>query len=235
MTPRCCGSQLDRRSPALRASRPSKWRWCCRRRALLVLAGAGSGKTRASPIASLFLGAWGCAGAPAAGDLHESNGAQPASSLAQLGWSRSRVDRDALWLGTFHHLALRVLRQHGHRIGLSDRFVVLDRGESADLIAACMDEVAVSRERPWPRPAQLQSLLALDEQRDHARADARPAGPELMDSVSPLSQVYERYTARKLRMACATSTICCSAGAFCFRDQRVVRDEQRGRPAPLRR
>ncbi|HNN97385.1 MAG TPA: ATP-dependent helicase [Pseudomonadota bacterium] len=198
---------------------------------LLVLAGAGSGKTRALTHRVAYFLANGVAPERLLLVTFTNQAARSLlHRLAQLGWSRSRVDRDALWLGTFHHLALRVLRQHGHRIGLSDRFVVLDRGESADLIAACMDEVAVSRDRPWPRPAQLQSLLSLSLNSETTLEQTlAQQAPELMDSVSPLSQVYERYTARKLRMGLCDFDDLLLGWRLLLCDQRVVRDEQRGR------
>ncbi len=198
---------------------------------LLVLAGAGSGKTRAlTQRVAYFLGH----GVAPERLLLVTFTNQAARSLlarlAQLGWSRARVDPDALWLGTFHHLALRVLRQHGHRIGLSDRFVVLDRGESADLLAACMDEVSAPRGRPFPRPAQLQSLLSLSLNSEQTLEQTlTQQAPELLESVSALSQVYDRYTARKLGMGLCDFDDLLLGWRLLLCDQRAVRDEQRGR------
>jgi DNA helicase-2/ATP-dependent DNA helicase PcrA len=200
---------------------------------LLVLAGAGSGKTRALTHRVAYFLSHGVAPEHLLLVTFTNQAARSLlGRIAQLGWSRSRVDSDTLWLGTFHHLALRVLRQHGHRIGLSDRFVVLDRGESADLLAACMDEVSAprSRDRLWPRPAQLQSLLSLslNSERTLEQTLAQQA-PDLMESVSALSQVYDRYTARKLRMGLCDFDDLLLGWRLLLCDQRAVRDEQRGR------
>lgn len=202
---------------------------------LLVLAGAGSGKTRALTHRVAYFLAHGVAPERLLLVTFTNLAARSLlSRIAQLGWSRSRVAPDTLWLGTFHHLALRVLRQHGHHIGLSDRFVVLDRGESADLLAACMDEVAAPRsplrERSWPRPAQLQSLLSLSLNSERTLEQTlTQQAPELLESVSALSQVYDRYTARKLHMGLCDFDDLLLGWRLLLCDQRAVRDEQRGR------
>jgi DNA helicase II / ATP-dependent DNA helicase PcrA len=105
---------------------------------LLVIAGAGSGKTNtlAHRVAHLIV-----------------NGADPRKILLMTFSRRAaaemarRVERiahrvigdnagimtDALWAGTFHGIGARLLRDYAGEIGLDPAFTVHDRGDSADL------------------------------------------------------------------------------------------------------
>jgi DNA helicase-2/ATP-dependent DNA helicase PcrA len=201
---------------------------------LLVLAGAGSGKTRALTHRVAYFLSHGVAPERILLVTFTNQAARSLiARLSALGCRRALSD-DELWVGTFHHLALRVLRLHGYRIGLPDRFVVLDRSEAADLLASCMDEVQAPRpalrERPWPRPGQLQSLLSLSLNAEQTLEQTLSShAPELLESVSQLSQVYDRYTARKLRMGLSDFDDLLLGWRLLLCDQAAVRDEQRGR------
>src|SRR5579864_6907609 len=110
---------------------------------VLVLAGAGSGKTRVL----IHRIAW----------LIQAEGASPQSILAvtftnkAAAEMRSRVEQllgtpgGALWLGTFHGLAHRLLRLHYREAGLPQGFQILDAEDQLRLIkklikAANLDE-----------------------------------------------------------------------------------------------
>ena len=117
---------------------------------LLVIAGAGSGKTLtlASRVARLVLG-----------------GADP-QRLLMLTFSRraalemerrvGRVLHQALgfastqrapsfgWAGTFHSVGARLLRLHAGRIGLAENFTIHDRGDSEDLIGLVRQELGLA-------------------------------------------------------------------------------------------
>ncbi|CAO4839363.1 MAG: DNA helicase II [Holosporales bacterium] len=99
---------------------------------LLVLAGAGTGKTRVltSRIANIIhLGL-----------------ARPNEILAVTFTNRAakemkeRIIRaldnqvDGLWLGTFHALGLKILRVHGESVGLRDNFTIIDPDDQLRLV-----------------------------------------------------------------------------------------------------
>src|ERR1700736_6166785 len=113
---------------------------CASGRPLLVIAGAGSGKTNtlAHRVAHLIV-----------------NGADPRRILLMTFSRRAaaemtrRVERiarqvignsagtmtDALtWAGTFHGIGARLLREYADRIGLDPAFTIHDREDSADLM-----------------------------------------------------------------------------------------------------
>jgi len=122
----------------------------------LVVAGAGSGKTRALTYRLAWL---------------VRNGVDPSRILLVTFTNRaaremlSRVEvlvqqktRD-IWGGTFHHIANRILRQHGKVLGISPDFTILDREDSRDLIAACVHDAGVdTHKRRFPRKAVLASI-----------------------------------------------------------------------------
>ncbi|MDP3372080.1 MAG: UvrD-helicase domain-containing protein [Candidatus Paracaedibacteraceae bacterium] len=100
--------------------------------ALLVLAGAGTGKTRVltTRIAHIL----------------NQRLAYPDQILAVTFTNkasqemRERISRllghptDGMWVGTFHSLAVRVLRRHAERVGLSSNFTILDSDDQLRLI-----------------------------------------------------------------------------------------------------
>lgn len=165
---------------------------------LLVLAGAGSGKTRAlTQRVARFLRA----GVGTERVLLMTFTNQAARQMLTRLQAQCRRVLDGLWVGTFHCLALRVLRRHGARIGLPERFAVLDRGDGSDLLAGCLAEAPPPPGRAWPRPGVLQSLLSLavNAEVPLAAAIARHA-PEWRELAGELGRVCDRYVERKLRM-----------------------------------
>src|SRR3974390_2639822 len=143
---------------------------------VLVLAGAGSGKTRVLTHRI----AW----------LIQSQGVSPHSILAvtftnkAAAEMRARVEQllgtpgGALWLGTFHGLAHRLLRLHWREAGLPQGFQILDSEDQLRLIrkvlkALELDEALyVPRELQWFINAQKdegQRPAALTDQGDATR------------------------------------------------------------------
>jgi len=104
---------------------------------LLVIAGAGTGKTTtlAHRVAQLI-----ARGVRPERILLLTFARRAAAELLRrvdglLG--RAATDRPAsarVWGGTFHSVATRLLRQHGERIGLHPGFTIHDRGDSEDLL-----------------------------------------------------------------------------------------------------
>ena len=122
---------------------------------LLVIAGAGSGKTStlAHRVAHLIV-----------------NGTEPGRILlltfsrraaAEMERRAERIMAAALgptgararlgWSGTFHAIGARLLRQHAHAIGLDPSFTIHDRGDSEDLMNLVRHERGLSaKDRRFP-------------------------------------------------------------------------------------
>ncbi len=129
-------------------------------RPLLIIAGAGTGKTNtlAHRVAHLIV-----------------SGADPGRILLLTFTRRaaaemttrvericSKAVRDAgfrgavrvSWAGTFHAIAIRILRQHAWSIGLDPAFTVVDREDAADLMDFVRHELGFSGQRSrFPRKA----------------------------------------------------------------------------------
>ncbi|HEX6088914.1 MAG TPA: UvrD-helicase domain-containing protein [Gemmatimonadales bacterium] len=119
---------------------------------LLVLAGAGSGKTRVltTRIASLI----------------EQHGVPPERIFAvtftnkAAGEMKERIgrllERDpaGLWIGTFHSLSARLLRREADLLGFSRQFTIYDQDDSVSLIRRLMEQRGHSTKTFTPRAVQ---------------------------------------------------------------------------------
>jgi DNA helicase II / ATP-dependent DNA helicase PcrA len=123
---------------------------------LLILAGAGTGKTAtlAARVESLV------------------DGGVPPERLCLLTFSRRaaaemlrRVEPRAaarVWGGTFHSVANRLLRLHARRVGLDPTFTLLDEGDAAELMALVRHDDGHSRAdgRRFPRAETLVKIAS---------------------------------------------------------------------------
>ena len=126
----------------------------------LVLAGAGSGKTRVLTYRAAHLLARGV----------------PPPRLLLLTFTKkaSQVMQARLgelmgqflivpWSGTFHHVGYRLIREFGSRIGVDGSRTLLDREDQRDLLKEIRDEVcgSLAGTEGIPPAATLQNLLSL--------------------------------------------------------------------------
>jgi DNA helicase-2/ATP-dependent DNA helicase PcrA len=160
---------------------------------LLVLAGAGSGKTRVIThrIAHLV--------------LHV--GVDPSRIVAvtftnkAAGEMRSRVERllgaGALpaWIGTFHALCLRMLRRDGRRIGLDPGFVVYDADDQMALVRRILRDEHTDDEPPAARPVLSRISRAKNAMITPAAMAERAFSPE----ARLAARTYEIYEERLRR------------------------------------
>ncbi|KKC39281.1 ATP-dependent DNA helicase [Devosia epidermidihirudinis] len=119
-------------------------------KALLVIAGAGSGKTNtlAHRVAHLIVN-----GADPRRILLMTFSRRAASEMSRrveriaskvLGLSSGAVTDALAWAGTFHGIGARLLREHAHQIGLDPAFTIHDREDSADLMNLVRHELKFS-------------------------------------------------------------------------------------------
>lgn len=116
---------------------------------LLILAGAGSGKTRTltARIAHLILEKkilpWKIMA------ITFTNKA--AREMRQRLSSLLGETAEDLWIGTFHALSLRILRREGHRIGIPSTVMVYDSADQLTLLKECLDELDMDKEEFPPK------------------------------------------------------------------------------------
>src|SRR5579859_4680634 len=99
---------------------------------LLVLAGAGTGKTGVLAFRVAHLIASGAEPSRICLLTFTRRAAQ--EMLARAGRLTGRTASGRVWGGTFHSVANRVLRLHGRRVGLDPAFTVMDQGDTAELL-----------------------------------------------------------------------------------------------------
>lgn len=121
--------------------------------ALLVIAGAGSGKTLtlASRVARLVI-----AGADPQRILLLTFSRRAAFEMERrvgrvlhraLGFGATQRAPQLHWSGTFHGIAARLLREYAPRIGLDSDFTIHDRADSEDLIGLVRHELQLAQNK----------------------------------------------------------------------------------------
>jgi DNA helicase II / ATP-dependent DNA helicase PcrA len=121
-------------------------------RALLVIAGAGSGKTStlahrvanlirhgADPQRMLLL----TFSRRAAQEMQRRVGTVLQQALARAGAQLPELP----WSGTFHAIGARLLREYAARIGLEDSFTIHDRGDAEDLMGLVRHEIGLAESK----------------------------------------------------------------------------------------
>lgn len=123
---------------------------------LLILAGAGSGKTRALTYRIAYL-------------IRE-RGVHPGQILALTFTNKAAMEMkerlyelvgtsaQGIWMGTFHSIAIRILRMHYTEIGFSKDFVVYDAQDQKTLITQVMKELNMDTEK-YP-PKMVRSIIS---------------------------------------------------------------------------
>lgn len=124
----------------------------------LVIAGAGSGKTRTLVyrVARLVK-----AGVPPEAILLLTFTRKAAHEMLERAAGLSDVRCRFVSGGTFHSLAHRVLRSHAELLGFENTFTVLDRSDMEEIIQSLVHEIPVSKGTPkFPRRRTLANILS---------------------------------------------------------------------------
>jgi superfamily I DNA/RNA helicase len=156
---------------------------------LLILAGAGSGKTRVLTHRIAYLVA--------------TDRAKPNEILAitftnkAAGEMRDRAELlvgrrvRAMWVMTFHAACARMLRAHADKLGYTRRFTIYDQADARRLIKRCLDELGIDPKRFTPSAIHNQISDAKNRLRD-ADAYGRMVGSYFEQTVADVFRLYER-------------------------------------------
>ncbi|HEY5333853.1 MAG TPA: UvrD-helicase domain-containing protein, partial [Solirubrobacterales bacterium] len=156
---------------------------------LLVLAGAGSGKTRVLTHRVAHLLATGRARPGEILAITFTNKAA-AEMRERVGDLIGRSVR-AMWVTTFHSACARMLRVDGERLGYSKGFTIYDQGDSLRMVKRCLAELKVDPKRYPPRAVQNKISSAKNQLIDPSGYDEMTVGgfEEIVAEVFPL---YEK-------------------------------------------
>lgn len=166
---------------------------------LLVLAGAGTGKTRTLTHRVVHL---------------LKSGIRPENIILVTFTNRAaremlkRVEdlcgsvSRRLLAGTFHHIANRVLRDHATAIGYQNNFTILARDDAKEVMAAAMADVGVQpKKQRFPKPDMMQQLVSytINTQKPIDEVVLEKA-PRFLDQTSRIAEVCRAYVQRKVKM-----------------------------------
>jgi DNA helicase-2/ATP-dependent DNA helicase PcrA len=163
----------------------------------LVLAGAGTGKTRVVTyrVARLI-----------------EEGTRPENILLLTFTNKAaremmrRVEELAgrnirgLFGGTFHHVANLILRQHCHLAGYKQGFSILDREDAKELLETCIAEIA-GKDPLLPRGTVFSAIAGLAKNTVTEISAVVPASfPHFADRVETIERVFALYERKKAAM-----------------------------------
>jgi DNA helicase-2/ATP-dependent DNA helicase PcrA len=164
---------------------------------LLILAGAGSGKTRVLTHRIAF--------------LIFTDQAQPSEVLAitftnkAAQQMRDRVERllghstRGMWLMTFHAACARMLRADGERLGYTRQFTIYDQADARRLVKRCIEEVGADPKRFTP-PAMHSQISDAKNRLRTAAAYREQVGSHFEQTAADVYQLYERELVRSNAM-----------------------------------
>jgi DNA helicase-2/ATP-dependent DNA helicase PcrA len=156
---------------------------------LLVLAGAGSGKTRVLTHRIAYLLA---TGAARPGEILAITFTNKAATEM-----RERVETlvgrsaRAMWVTTFHSACARMLRADAERLGYSRSFTIYDESDSLRMLKRCMEELHVDPKRYPPRAIRSQISGAKNQLVD-ADAYAQAQGSVFEETAAGVYTLYEK-------------------------------------------
>ncbi|MFW6402054.1 MAG: ATP-dependent helicase [Desulfohalobiaceae bacterium] len=164
---------------------------------LLVIAGAGSGKTRTIIYRLAYL-------------VHQ--GADPSrillltftrkaaqQMLTRAGRLLGRELQGVVTGGTFHSFAHGVLRRHGALLGLQNSFTILDKADAESVIKQVRDlEGIAPKDRLFPRKNTIQALLSKSRNKELSLQEILERdSPHLLHYAPDLENIFQSYQAFK--------------------------------------
>jgi len=161
---------------------------------LLVIAGAGSGKTRTLTYRVAYL---------------LENGIDPRNILLLTFTNKAAremldrvanllpVDASGLWGGTFHSIGNRILRRHGSALGYSSGFTIMDREDQKDLINAVVINAGIDpKEIRFPKGDVLAEIFSFvvntEKPLEELLAEKFPYFLPLLDKIQDVRERYEK-------------------------------------------
>ena len=163
---------------------------------LLVIAGAGSGKTRTLTYRVAYL---------------LENGIDPRNILLLTFTNKAArqmldrvanllpVDASGLWGGTFHSVGNRMLRRHGSALGYSSGFTIMDREDQKDLINTVVARAGIDpKEIRFPKGDVLAEIFSFVVNTETSMEELLAGKfPYFLSLLEKIQDVHDRYEKKK--------------------------------------
>src|SRR5438477_1208147 len=161
---------------------------------LLVIAGAGSGKTRTLTYRVAYLLE---NGVDARNILLLTFTNKAARQMLDRVSNLLPVDATGIWGGTFHSIGNRMLRRHGSALGYSSGFTIMDREDQKDLIATVVASSGIDpKEMRFPKADVLADIFSFIVNTERAMeellAEKFPYFLPLLEQIKDVQARYER-------------------------------------------
>ncbi|HEU4980510.1 MAG TPA: UvrD-helicase domain-containing protein [Solirubrobacterales bacterium] len=156
---------------------------------LLILAGAGSGKTRALTHRIAWLLATGRARPNQILAITFTNKA--AEEMRERVASLVGGVERRMWVMTFHAACARLLRIEAERLGYTSRFTIYDEADSLRMLKRCLEQLEVDTKRYPPRAVRARISEAKNQLIDAETYQEHGVGP-FEDMVGQAYRLYER-------------------------------------------
>jgi DNA helicase II / ATP-dependent DNA helicase PcrA len=162
----------------------------------LVIAGAGSGKTRTLTYRVAFLLEQGI---PPDRILLLTFTNKAAKEMMLRVTDLLGQKLEALWGGTFHSIGNRVLRRYSNLLGYQRDFTIMDREDARHLITTCIAEAGIDRKKiEFPKAEVLAEIISMSlNTRKSLRQFLEHEYFYLGDIAAQIEEVEKRYSARK--------------------------------------
>ncbi|MCL4178214.1 MAG: UvrD-helicase domain-containing protein [Verrucomicrobia bacterium] len=162
----------------------------------LVIAGAGSGKTRTLIYRVAYLLEQGI---PPERLLLVTFTNKAAREMMRRTGELLGGDLSGLWGGTFHSIGNRILRREGERLGYRRDFTILDREDAKELVQACLDEADIDvRATRFPKADVLGEIYSLAINTNRSVAQVIESQFDYFRGLTAsIEEVGRRYAERK--------------------------------------
>ncbi len=158
----------------------------------LVLAGAGSGKTRTLIYRLAYLLEKGVAPDSILLMTFTNKAAREMKDRAEM---ILKYTPKGLWSGTFHHVGNRILRKFASEVGFGRDFGILDQHDSRDLVRACIKKqnAKIKKER-FPKPSVIQSIISFsantDKTVEKVLSEKYPYFTQFSGEINEINELY---------------------------------------------
>jgi len=166
---------------------------------ILVIAGAGSGKTRVVTYRVAYLVESGVNPENILLVTFTNKAAREMLSRVELLVPGALGVGNRVWGGTFHHIGNRILRRHAPLVGFQPNFTILDQEDAKSLVESCISDLKLNpKGTRFPRGEVLENIAGLSVNTQRPLEEVVLGRyPFFFDLMEEIRAVVERYRKRK--------------------------------------